>query len=136
VAPPASTVVDPNAEHLVAAVSRKDIASYGNGPTKILAVDCGMKANIIRQLASRDSTVTCVPHDAPFASMLKDYDGLFLSNGPGDPTMCKEAIGELRKVMAETDEGKIKPVFGICLGNQIMGLAAGAETRKLPFGNR
>ena len=66
---------------------------------------------------------------------MHNYDGLFLSNGPGDPTMCVETISELKKVIAFPDD-EVKPIFGICLGNQLMGLAAGASAFKLPFGNR
>lgn len=62
-------------------------------------------------------------------------DSVFISNGPGDPTMCKKTIDELRKVINAPDH-LLKPVFGICLGNQLLALAAGAQTEKLPFGNR
>ena len=63
------------------------------------------------------------------------YDGIFLSNGPGDPTMCVSTVEQLQKVIAL--EGRdLKPIFGICMGNQLMGLAAGCSASKMPFGNR
>ena len=133
----AAAAEDPNSLHLVKQVSRTSTEIYGKGnPIKILAVDCGMKNNIIRQLVDRGAEVHAVPFDAPLASMLPDFDGLFLSNGPGDPAMCVETISELKKIIDEKDDAKIKPIFGICLGNQLLGLACGGQTRKLPFGNR
>lgn len=76
-----------------------------------------------------------VPWDYEFSKVLSEYDGLFLSNGPGDPTRCDKTIEELKKVLAfEGDQ--VKPIFGICLGNQLLALAAGAKAVKLPFGNR
>ena len=79
--------------------------------------------------------VTVVPWDHKFSEDLANYDGLFLSNGPGDPTMCKDTVEELKKVLALEGDA-VRPVFGICLGNQLLALAAGAQTMKLPFGNR
>ena len=79
--------------------------------------------------------VTVVPWDYKFSEVLSDYDGLFLSNGPGDPTMCVETTEELKKVIA-LDGDAMRPIFGICLGNQLLSLAAGAAAHKLPFGNR
>lgn len=117
-------------EHLVKEVSRTTVDTYGNGPLKIIAVDCGMKENIVRHLKSfPEFTVKCVPFDYDFSA--ESFDGLFLSNGPGDPERCIETINALRKVL---DRGK--PIFGICLGTQILGLAIGAKTYKLAFGHR
>eukprot|EP00586_Coscinodiscus_wailesii_P004925 CAMPEP_0172487554 /NCGR_PEP_ID=MMETSP1066-20121228/16705_1 /TAXON_ID=671091 /ORGANISM="Coscinodiscus wailesii, Strain CCMP2513" /LENGTH=1525 /DNA_ID=CAMNT_0013254251 /DNA_START=209 /DNA_END=4786 /DNA_ORIENTATION=+ len=127
---------DPNARNLVDAVSRKEVTVYGKGnPVKVLAIDCGMKYNIIRQLVKRGTELTVVPWDYPFAAEMHKYDGLFLSNGPGDPTMCAPTIAELKKVVNCPDD-EVKPIFGICLGNQLTGLAAGGTAEKLPFGNR
>jgi carbamoyl-phosphate synthase (ammonia) len=134
--PDFSKMVDPNDTHLVDQVSVKEPIVYGKGNKhKILAVDCGMKYNIIRLLCKRDVELTVVPWNYPFAAELPKYDGLFLSNGPGDPTMCKETIDELRKVITCPDED-VKPIYGICMGNQLIGLAAGGTAKKLPFGNR
>lgn len=134
--PDFAKMVNPNARHLVDEVSTKEIKVYGKGnPTKIIAVDCGMKFNIIRQLVKRGCELTVVPWDYPFAAEMDKYDGLFLSNGPGDPTMCMTTVKELEKVVSVPDD-KVKPIFGICLGNQLMGLAAGGTAKKLPFGNR
>ena len=135
-APDFSTMTSPNLRHLVDEVSTKEVKVYGKGnPVKVIAVDGGMKFNIIRELVKRGAELTVVPWNYPFADELKNYDGLFLSNGPGDPTMCVETINELKKVVNCPDD-EVKPIFGICLGNQLMGLAAGGKAEKLPFGNR
>jgi carbamoyl-phosphate synthase (ammonia) len=127
---------NPNFRHLVDEVSTKEVKVYGKGNAKkIIAIDCGMKNNIIRQLVRRGAELTVVPWDYPFAAEMHKFDGLFLSNGPGDPTMCDVTIKELEKVVTCPDS-EIKPIFGICLGNQLMGIAAGGKAEKLPFGNR
>jgi carbamoyl-phosphate synthase (ammonia) len=127
---------DPNTRNLVEEVSTKTIKVYGQeNPLKILAVDCGMKHNIIRSLVERGAQVTVVPWDYDIFDNLHAYDGLFISNGPGDPMMCVKTIDELAKVI-NAPADKIKPIFGICLGNQLLALAAGAKTEKLPYGNR
>jgi carbamoyl-phosphate synthase (ammonia) len=134
--PDFTQLVNPNATHLVDQVSCKTPTVYGKGnPTKVIAVDCGMKNNIIRHLVNRGTELTVVPWDYPFAAEMHKYDGLFLSNGPGDPTMCKETIEQLEKVISCPDD-QVKPIFGICLGNQLMGIAAGGTAEKLPFGHR
>lgn len=120
---------DPNLDNLVSMVSIKEKVVYGNGKYKILLVDCGVKYNIIRYLLERDTTVIRVPWDYDFTN--EDYDGLFISNGPGDPKQCGTTIKHLN--MAFQQE---KPIFGICLGNQLMALAAGADTYKLKYGHR
>ena len=116
-------------EHLVAQVSCRDVLRYGQGRKRVVLVDCGVKHNILRCLVSRGVEVVRVPWDYDFTGM--DYDGLFLSNGPGDPAVCTETIGHLRKALTED-----RPVFGVCLGSQLMALAAGATTFKLPYGHR
>jgi len=120
---------DPNQDNLVDQVSIKEKEVYGNGKYKILLIDCGVKYNIIRNLLQRDTTVIRVPWDYDISQ--EDFDGLFISNGPGDPKMCKTTINNLAKQF-----GKDAPIFGICLGNQLMGLAAGGDTYKLKFGHR
>jgi carbamoyl-phosphate synthase small subunit len=120
---------DPNSENLVARVSSREPVGFGNGKFRILLVDCGTKNNIIRCLLKRNTTVTLVPWDHPFPD--GTYDGILLSNGPGDPKTCLATIKNTAEVLA----GDI-PVFGICLGSQIMALAAGADTYKLKYGHR
>ena len=114
---------------LVPAVSCREVLRYGKGRKRIVLVDCGVKHNILRCLVARDVEVIRVPWDYDFNTL--DYDGLFLSNGPGDPAGCPVTIGHLRQAL----QGD-RPVFGVCLGSQLMGLAAGGRTFKLPYGHR
>lgn len=120
---------NPNKENLVSLVSCREKMVYGDGALKIVLVDCGVKNNIIRYLLKFDTTIIRVPWDYDFTN--EDYDGLFISNGPGDPQMCSETIGNLKSAM-NID----KPIFGICLGNQLMAIASGADTYKLKYGHR
>ncbi len=120
---------DPNLENLVAKVSVGERKVYGNGTYRILLIDCGVKYNIIRYLLERDTTVIRVPWDHDLES--EEYDGLFISNGPGDPKQCVATVNNLSKAYT-----KKTPIFGICLGNQLMALAAGADTYKLKYGHR
>ncbi|XP_070556717.1 multifunctional protein CAD-like isoform X2 [Ptychodera flava] len=123
---------DPNLRNLVAEVSCKKPTTYNkSGDVKIVAVDCGIKYNQIRCLANRGACVTVVPWDYKLDST--EFDGLFLSNGPGDPEQCTAAIENLRGVFRSP---KPKPVFGICLGHQLTSLAIGASTYKMKYGNR
>ncbi|XP_077473870.1 carbamoyl-phosphate synthase [ammonia], mitochondrial [Stigmatopora argus] len=125
-------ISDPNQKNLIAEVSTKESKVFGKGnPVKVVAVDCGIKHNIIRLLVKRGAEVHLVPWDQDLLSL--DYDGLFISNGPGDPSLAKELIQNVRKVL-ESDCPQ--PMFGICMGNQITALAAGAKSYKLPMGNR
>jgi len=97
----------------------------------VVALDCGAKANILRHLAERGCAVHVVPHDTPAEAILeRSPDGLFVSNGPGDPAAVEETIAILRGL-----HGKL-PIFGICLGHQMLGLSLGATTFKLKFGHR
>jgi len=130
---------DPNLRNLAAEVSVSKPRVYGAGNTlKILAVDCGIKTNIIRSLVQRDCEVELVPWDTPLLPLMEGKDGLFLSNGPGNPANLDVTIGHIKAVMDAQQAGTapVKPIFGICLGNQLLGMAAGASTYKLPFGNR
>lgn len=122
---------DPNARNLVAEVSAGEPVIHGSGPVRVLAVDCGIKNNIIRCLVNRGATVIRVPWDYDFNAGEYEYDGLLLSNGPGDPKMCGATIAHLREAL----ERRTK-IFGICLGNQLLALAAGADTYKLKYGHR
>jgi len=120
---------DPNNENLVAKVSTDKVITYGSGNTRILLVDCGVKYNIIRHFVKRDVTVIRVPWDYDYSR--EKYDGLFISNGPGNPKMCGATIMHLSASL-KTD----MPIFGICLGNQLLALASGADTFKLKYGHR
>jgi len=120
---------DPNVHNLVAEVSCRQPKDYGSGPITICAVDCGMKANILRSFLRRGVKIHRVPWDHDFTK--ERWDGLFLSNGPGDPAQCGKLTAHLKAAFALN-----KPIFGICLGSQIMGLAAGAQTYKLKYGHR
>ncbi len=120
---------DPNQTNLVENVSIKEKTVYGNGKYKILLIDCGVKNNIIRYLLRYDTQVIRVPWDYDYSQ--EDYDGLFISNGPGDPEMCVPTIKHLQASIQEA-----QPVFGICLGHQLISLASGAQTYKLKFGHR
>jgi carbamoyl-phosphate synthase small subunit len=120
---------DPNKENLVAVASCSKKEVYGNGKHKVVLVDCGVKNNIIRCLLDRDATVIRVPWDYDFTG--EQYDGLFISNGPGDPAMCDATVKYIKSAIDAE-----KPIMGICLGNQLLARAAGAETYKLKYGHR
>ncbi|KAL1482236.1 hypothetical protein MTO96_033930, partial [Rhipicephalus appendiculatus] len=126
---------NPNLLNLVKEVSLKAPKVYNKGGTpSITVVDCGMKYNQLRCLLSRGACVTVVPWDHPVNP--KDCDGLFVSNGPGDPTQCKATIKMLQTFLGCNDPAKLKPVFGICLGHQLVCRAIGAATYKMKYGNR
>jgi carbamoyl-phosphate synthase small subunit len=120
---------NPNDDNLVKQVSTNEKKIFGNGKYRILLIDCGVKYNIIRNLLKRDTTVVIVPWD--FDITREKYDGLFISNGPGDPKKCDATIFNLCKAL----QAEI-PIYGICLGNQLLALAAGANTYKLKYGHR
>jgi carbamoyl-phosphate synthase small subunit len=148
---------DPNTRNLVAEVSRREKQAFTPPPldepisrwmapgelkvnpemtcgstVHIMVVDCGVKNNILRYLVHYLRVkVTVVPWDYDFTA--DEFDGLFLSNGPGDPTMCEVTVKHVRSIMQQRPH---LPIFGICLGNQILALAAGAKTYKMKFGNR
>ncbi|XP_051642703.1 carbamoyl-phosphate synthase [ammonia], mitochondrial isoform X4 [Manacus candei] len=123
---------DPNKQNLIAEVSTKEVKVYGRGnPIKVVAVDCGLKHNIIRLLVKRGAEVHLVPWDHDFTSM--DYDGLIISGGPGDPMKAQEVIQNVRKVL-ESD--RPEPLFGISMGHLITGIAAGATSYKMQMANR
>ncbi len=103
-----------------------------NAKTHVVAYDYGVKQNILRMIAARGSRVTVVPAQTPAKDVLRmKPDGVFLSNGPGDPEPCDYAIEAIGEIL---DATRI-PVFGICLGHQLMGLASGAKTLKMKFGH-
>ena len=112
-------------------VSCKDIIRYNEGAgKKVVLVDCGVKANIIRCLIRRGVEVIRVPWNYDYTAM--DFDGLFLANGPGDPDMCEDAVNIIRKQMSQSR----KPICGICMGNQLLAKAGGARIYKLKYGHR
>lgn len=121
--------VDPNLINQVDIVSCKEVITYGNGSKKVVLVDCGVKHNIIRCLLKRDVTVIRVPWNYDFTNL--EYDGLFISNGPGDPDTCEAAVINIRKAMERNT-----PICGICMGNQLLAKAGGASIYKLKYGHR
>lgn len=123
------TYIDPNRENLVAKASISKKTVTGKGDTTIVLVDCGAKENIARSLLRPGVRLVRVPWDYDFTQ--EAYDGIVISNGPGDPSTCGEAIAHIKKAFE-----KEKPMLGICLGTQLMALAAGASTYKLKYGHR
>ncbi|EJT98255.1 carbamoyl-phosphate synth [Dacryopinax primogenitus] len=141
---------DPNSLNLVQMVSitqarifnPKEVSSVdplmhpSGRPIRVIAVDVGMKYNQIRCFTSRGIELKVVPWDYDFLAISEDaYDGLFISNGPGDPTTVSATIARLRSALSQTGDA-LKPIFGICLGHQLLALAAGANTKKMKYGNR
>ncbi len=120
---------DPNKKNLAKDVSIQKTTIYKRGNKKIILVDCGTKNNIIRAFLRRNFTVIRVPWDYPFLDGRPD--GVVISNGPGDPKKCTKTIENIKEALSEDT-----PILGICLGSQILGLAAGAKTYKLKFGHR
>lgn len=143
--------VDPEQINLVRKVSTKQPfhVSSGTGDMHVALIDCGVKENILRSLVGRGCSVTCFPFDFPLEKVAHHFDGVFISNGPGDPTHCVEtgkssflvsvqepmlsSIVHTLRTLFQTSQ---LPVFGICLGHQLVALAAGARTVKLKYGNR
>ena len=120
---------DPNQINQVDVVSCKEVMHYGSGDKRVVLVDCGVKHNIIRCLVKRGVEVIRVPWNFDFHTI--DYDGLFISNGPGNPDFCTTAVENISKAY-QMD----KPIFGICMGNQLMAKAGGARTYKMKYGHR
>lgn len=117
----------------VARVSTKKIYNYGSKDAAyhVVAIDCGMKKNILRMLRDKDCYVTVVPWNTSAEDILElKPDGVFISNGPGDPIDVAETIATVKELIGQC------PIFGICLGHQIISLAYGASTYKLKFGHR
>lgn len=121
--------VDFESVNWIKEVSIDKPVTYGSGDKVIITLDCGMKENILRCLTQLPVQVKRVPFDYDFTH--EKFDGLFISNGPGDPERCTETIALIKKALSLK-----KPTFGICLGTQLMALAVGAKTFKLKFGHR
>jgi carbamoyl-phosphate synthase small subunit len=120
-----------NEVNFVDKVSCKEVITYneGAGKKRVVLIDCGVKHNIIRSLLNRDLTVIRTPWDYDFGRIA--YDGLLISNGPGDPDTCDAAVRNIRQALAND-----KPVCGICMGNQLLAKAGGASIYKLKYGHR
>lgn len=128
-------IQDPNMQNLVAEVSCTEPMTYepegGIWEATIVAFDCGMKRNILRSFLKRGIRVHRVPWNYDLQKSQLPYDGVFISNGPGDPKACVPTIAQIRWSIQQG-----MPTFGICLGNQLMALAVGGDTYKLKYGHR
>lgn len=127
------SLYDPNNDNLVAQVSMKQVKREGTGDTTIVLIDCGAKRNIARSLLARNVQVITIPWDYDLFDPENhlNFDGILISNGPGNPKMATQTIETVRKAL----ERKI-PTMGICLGHQLLALAAGGDTYKMKFGHR
>lgn len=120
---------DPSRVDIVAEVSTPEPVEFPGKGKRVVLVDCGVKQSIRRELLARGVSVRQVPWDWDYTG--EDFDGILVSNGPGDPQRCAPTVGVLHRALARN-----RPVFGICLGAQLLALAAGARTYKLPYGHR
>jgi carbamoyl-phosphate synthase small subunit len=128
----AKSIPDPNATDLVREVSVKEPVEYKvDGKHTVVLIDCGVKNNIIRNLLKRGITVIRVPYDYSAQDILAyNPDGIFLSNGPGDPKKCVKTVEAARELVEKL------PLMGICLGAQILALSQGGDTYKMKYGHR
>ncbi|HEX6320239.1 MAG TPA: glutamine-hydrolyzing carbamoyl-phosphate synthase small subunit [Burkholderiales bacterium] len=120
---------DPNQRNLVAGVSCGSREVFPGSGRTVVVVDCGAKGSIVGELRARGLTVVRVPWDHDF--LAEDFDGIVVSNGPGDPGACGQTVENLRRAI-----GLGRPIMGVCLGHQLLALAAGASTYKLKYGHR
>ncbi len=122
---------DPNVRNLVGEVSAKEVCRFGKGGVPVILIDCGRKNNQIRLVLSMGAEVRVVPWDHDLGDRGRDYAGVVISNGPGDPRLATRTIETARTLMRRR-----VPILGVCLGHQILALAAGASTYKMKFGHR
>ena len=124
---------DPNSDNLVASVSTRDVQYQGFGEITIVLIDCGAKRNISRSLLARNVRVITVPWDYDLFEPVANFtfDGIIVSNGPGDPNLAEKTIHTLRTALTHRI-----PILGICLGHQLLALSAGGDTYKLKYGHR
>ena len=120
---------NPDIDNLISKVTVQQVEQHGSGKKRILLVDCGCKKSILQNLIDRNVSVLRVPYD--YNVDKEDYDGVLLSNGPGNPVVYKQLVASARKLIQ-----KQVPTLGICMGHQILSLAAGAKTYKLKYGHR
>ncbi|MEJ5351445.1 MAG: glutamine-hydrolyzing carbamoyl-phosphate synthase small subunit [Melioribacteraceae bacterium] len=120
---------DPDVDNLISKVTIQHVEKYGSGKKRILLIDCGCKKSIITNLLERNFSVIRVPYDYDVEK--ENYDGVVISNGPGNPVVYKQLVASAKKLIQ-----KQVPILGICMGHQILALAAGAKTYKLKYGHR
>ncbi len=124
-------IYDPNKQNVLPFVSVEVPQTYGDGKKHIVLIDCGAKENIIKSFLKRKAKITVVPWNFNPLKIGLKFDGVMISNGPGDPKQARETIAAIKDLLKSSI-----PTFGICLGSQLLGLAAGANTYKLTFGHR
>jgi len=120
---------NPDLDNLIAKVTVQHVEKFGTGKKRVLLIDCGCKKSILQNLLDRKVSVLRVPYD--YNVDKEDYDGVLLSNGPGNPVVYKQLVASAKKLIQ-----KQVPILGICMGHQILSLAAGAKTYKLKYGHR